>query len=141
MERDTLKMKNKTKLISLLGLVVLALMLGGCGWQFVAFSYDTVIEAEPAVNNLASAPIIGADGEEVPLEYTTPIGTALTGNPAADFFMAMIGNSEAVDATKVVAVSVVGDPGSIGAFRIDNRLFKKITVSKRVFQIKTKDSK
>ena len=132
--------KNRIKLMCLLGLVILA--LGGCGWQFVAFSYDTVIEAEPAVNNLASAdPIIGADGEEVPLEYTTPIGTALTGNPAADFFMAMIGNSEAVDATKVVAVSVVGDPGSIGAFRIDNRLFKKITVSKRVFQIKTKDSK
>ena len=135
-------MKNKTKLICLSGLVVFALMLGGCGWSFTGFTYEASIEAEPAVNNLASAdPIIGADGEEVPLEYTTPIGTALTGNPAADFFMAMIGNSEAVDAAKVVAVSVVGDPGSIGAFRIDNRLFKKITVKKGVFVIKTKDSK
>jgi len=138
-----MELKNRINLICLLGLVVSALMLGGCGWSFTGFEYTASIEAEPAVNNLANAePIIGADGEEVPLEYTTPIGaTMLTGNPAADFFMAMIGNSQAVDAAKVVAVSVVGDPGSIGAFRIDNRLFKKITVKKGVFVIKTKDSK
>ena len=140
MERDTLKMKNKTKLIYLLGLVVLA--LGGCGWQFVAFSYDTVIEAEPAVNNLASAdPIIGADGEEVPLAYTTPMGGIITGNPVADVFVTMMQNSGAVDAAKTIAVCTVADPGATAAFRIDSRLFKKVTVKKSFLVIKTRDAK
>ena len=134
-------MKNKTKLISLSGLVVLALMLGGCGWSFTGFTYEASIEAEPAVNNLASAPIIGADGEEVPLEYTTPMGGIITGNPVADVFVTMMQNSGAVDAAKTIAVCTVADPGATAAFRIDSRLFKKVTVSKRVFQIKTKDSK
>ena len=132
-------MERKSYRIAILLLAVA--LLGGCGWSFTGFEYTSTIEAEPSVASVESTPIIDAEGNEVPDEYTTPIGNVLTGNPVADVFVQMMSNSGAIDAAKTISVCIVGDPASIGAFRIDNRLFKKITVRKGVFVIKTKDSK
>lgn len=143
-------MKTKSLLV-LLFAILLAFSFGGCGWQFAAFQYESTIEAEPAVASVnnpeeVTEPVVGADGETIDPTYVLPAATsmtslALTGNPVADVFVQMMQNSGAIDAAKTISVCIVGDPAAIGAFRIDNRLFKKITVKKGIMVIKTKDSK
>ncbi len=136
------KNARRIKLICLLGLVVFALNLGGCGWSLSLFEYDAVVEAEPAINNLINPePIISEDGEGTEAEYTLPIGSVITGNPVADVFVEIIKSSGAVDATKTISICIVGDPSAIASFRVDSRLIKKVTTKKRFFVIKTKDSK
>jgi PBP1b-binding outer membrane lipoprotein LpoB len=122
-------------------ILLIGLMLTGCGWQFAMFTYEAVIEAEPAVEHLVDAPpVVDAEGAPVDTALTLPVGVSL-GNPVADIFSQIIANSGAVDATKTIAICIVGDPAAIGAFRADPRLIKKITTTKRFFVIKTKDSK
>ena len=137
-------MERKKYRIVLLITILLSISLGGCGWQFAAFEYTSEITARPSP--LLESPdkvVLDADGEIVPNEYTTAIGTAmtLTGNPVADVFVELMKHSGAIDAAKTISVCVVGDPAATAAFRIDNRLFKTVKVRKGVFVIKTKDSK
>jgi len=138
-------MERKKYRIVLLITILLSISLGGCGWQFAAFEYTSEITARPSPLMLESPDkvVLDADGEIVPREYTTAIGTAmtLTGNPVADVFVELMKHSGAIDAAKTISVCVVGDPAATAAFRIDNRLFKTVKVRKGVFVIKTKDSK
>ena len=121
-------------------LIPLLLMLGGCGWQFAAFEYDTVIESQPMAVGSITPPAIDSEGNPVDTALTTPIGPLAASIPTMDILSAIL-TQPTVDAAKVLAICVAGDPGSIAAWRINANQFSRVTVRKRVFVIKTKDSK
>lgn len=126
--------------------IILIPLLGmtGCGWQFSAFEYASVIEADPPnfpLENIA-VPDIEDDENTLPDYLRNSTSTPfVSGNPVADVFITMLNNSGAIDAAKTISVCIVGDPAAIGAFRINSDRFKKISVTKKVFVIKTKDAK
>ena len=124
-------MKNKTKLISLSGLVVLA--LGGCVGDFALFTYTAEMEFDN-VGVVDNEPVVDVEGNEVPSGWTAPVGSIVTGNPAVDIISTIIAKTGSIEAAKFLTAAIAGDPASIAALRASG--FTSVKVTKKVLPIR-----
>ena len=114
-------------------LLLAVALLGGCVGDFAIFTYEAEMEFENA-GVVDNEPIVDAEGNEVLSEYTTPVGSVVTGNPAVDIISTIINKTEAVEAAKFLTAAIAGDPASIAALRADG--FTRVKVIKKVLPIR-----
>ena len=107
--------------------LLIATLLSGC--EFLTFTYTAKLTPKWTVEQQNNS-VVASEGTS----NTLP---TIATNPAYNFILEILSKAQVVDAAKIIAVCIAGDPASIQAFN-SNAVFK-VEVTKKFVFFKTKD--